>query len=325
MRLWLNTAMIVHGLRALVFVFCLALLVAPGVLSAHGGVVEEDDVCLIRVEFLSAHFKIYQPASDGHRQFCEDLPAAGESIFVMEYGHDALSEMPIDFRIIRDVTGKGRFARLEDVEQIDDLDAVTVYYEPPRVTPFVYTVLHAFVDEGDYIGMVTAENPASGKRYTAVFPFEVGFTGLGYWPLIVLLLLAVQLQYLYMTGRLGRWFGRGRAAAVLLVLLSPPLLADPVVSFEPEDGAVTINRLHAWILTVTDEQGAPIEGANIEVDGGMPAHDHGLPTRPRVTAELGGGRYRLDGLRFHMRGEWEMTLTITTGRATHVVVLPLVL
>ena len=71
---------------------------------AHGGVVEEDDVCVIKVNYLRAHFKTYQPRVSGHEQFCEDLPAAAESVFVMEFMHDAMQTMPIDFRIIRNVT-----------------------------------------------------------------------------------------------------------------------------------------------------------------------------------------------------------------------------
>ena len=94
--------------RALVIGFLLVLSMQQA--GAHGGVVEEDDICVIKVEYLRAHFKIYQPRQSGHKQFCEDLPSATESVFVMEYMHDALQTMPVDFRIIRDVTGKGRFA-----------------------------------------------------------------------------------------------------------------------------------------------------------------------------------------------------------------------
>ncbi len=78
----------------------------PQAAVAHG-VVQEADLCVIKVNYLRAHFKVYQPRVSGHEQFCEDLPAASESVFVMEYQHDALASMPIDFRIIRDVTGKG--------------------------------------------------------------------------------------------------------------------------------------------------------------------------------------------------------------------------
>ena len=296
--------------------------------GAHGGVVEEDDICVIKVNYLRAHFKIYQPQGSGHEQFCEDLPAAGESIFVMEYMHDALQSMPIEFRIIRNVTGKGRFARMEHVEAIEDLDAVTVYYQQPVQEPDVYTITHTFGEEGDFIGIVAARNTETGDVYAAVFPFEVGFTGWGYWPLIVGLLVLIQISYFIMSGRLRRWFKGAPAAALLLgvLLLPQPASADDfVVTYTSVDGPPQINRMHSWILHVETAAGDPVEGAQIEVDGGMPAHDHGLPTRPRVTEDLGGGDYRLDGVRFHMGGYWEMVITIKSDASTGTVVLSLTL
>lgn len=312
--------MIVHGIR----MFCCCLLLAlPALVSAHGGVVEEDDLCVIKVNYLRAHFKIYQPQASGHEQFCEDLPVASESVFVMEYEHDSLAIMSIDFRIIRDVTGKGRFARMEDVEDIADLDAATVFYREPGIEPDVYTVLYDFAAEGDFIGIVTARHPDTGKLYSAVFPFEVGFTGFGYWPLIIGLLIVIQIQYLVMTGRLRRWFGRGGATAACLLLLCAPVVADDLVVTWSSDEEPRINEMHSWVLHVQTEEGIPVEGATIEVEGGMPEHDHGLPTRPRVTAELGDGDYRLDGLRFHMRGYWEVVVSITTDDGNFKVTLPL--
>ena len=118
--------MIVHSIARLCLLFCAVVVFLPTNALAHGGVVEEDDLCVIKVNFLRAHFKIYQPEVSGLEQYCEDLPTAADSIFVMEYQHDALAEMAVDFRIIRDVTGKGRFARLEDVQQIADIDDATV-------------------------------------------------------------------------------------------------------------------------------------------------------------------------------------------------------
>ena len=56
------------------------------------------------------------------------------------------------------------------------------------------------------------------------------------------------------------------------------------------------------------------------VSGGMPAHDHGLPSRPRVTRALGDGAYLLEGLKFHMNGRWEVRLDIEVGGNTDAVV-----
>jgi hypothetical protein len=81
--------------------------------------------------------------------------------------------------------------------------------------------------------------------------------------------------------------------------------------------------MHSWILHVENDAGLEIEGAMIDVDGGMPKHNHGLPTIPRVTEELGGGDYKLDGMRFHMSGYWEIVVTITTDNGTSKVIIPL--
>ncbi|MGI9235826.1 MAG: FixH family protein [Woeseiaceae bacterium] len=305
----------------------------PQIVVAHGGVVEEDDICVIKVNFLRAHFKVYQPRVTGHEQFCEDLPVASESVFVMEYLHDALATMPIDFRIVRDVTGKGRFARLEDVQEIADLDSATVFYQAAITDPDVFTVMHEFEEEGDFIGIVSATQPATQKVYTAVFPFEVGFTGIGYWPFIVGVVLLLQLQYLYMSGRFKRWFSGGGQSASAVILTCLLLLAPvaAVVAAEPElrvtystpSGPPELNRIHSWVLHVESVDGAAIENASIEVTGGMPEHDHGLPTRPRVTEELGGGDYQLEGMRFHMRGYWEIEVTVVTDEQSVVVTIPL--
>lgn len=60
-------------------------------------------------------------------------------------------------------------------------------------------------------------------------------------------------------------------------------------------------------IRVTAPNGEPIDGAAITVDGGMPQHGHGLPTKPRVTRSLGDGRYEIGGLKFNMGGWWVLT------------------
>jgi hypothetical protein len=297
---------------------------------AHGGVVEEEDLCVIKINYLKGHFKIYQPRIDGHKEYCEDLPNATESVFVMEYMHEGLGQVPVDFRIIRDVTGKGRFARWEDVAAIGDLDAVTEFYKAPVVEPDVFTVIHEFDTEGDYIGIVTADVADTDRIYRAVFPFEVGYTGLGYWPLIFAMIIVLQAGYFFMSGRYRRWREARRKSplTVVPVLLLVAVLPDVAtaawsVDYESSLKPIPINRMHSWEIVVRDDDGKPVTGAEISVEGGMPVHDHGLPTRPRVTEELGDGRYLLEGLRFHMAGEWEIVLTIKADGKTRIVVIPL--
>ena len=98
------------------------MLLAPVTAFPHGGVVLEEDICLIKVGFYQAHFTVFQPESRQHEQFCEDLPDIGESIFVLEYLHDGLESLEVDFRIIENTTGNGSFANKEDVDRLDDIE-----------------------------------------------------------------------------------------------------------------------------------------------------------------------------------------------------------
>ena len=78
-------------------------------------------------------------------------------------------------------------------------------------------------------------------------------------------------------------------------------------------------RMQTVRVAIADTAGRPVTDARIEVDGGMPQHGHGLPTRPRVSRELGDGLYEIEGVRFNMGGWWELTLAIAAPEATDVV------
>ncbi|NKB32222.1 MAG: auxin-binding protein [Pseudomonadales bacterium] len=79
---------------------------------------------------------------------------------------------------------------------------------------------------------------------------------------------------------------------------------------------LVINQIHSWHLELNNSSGL-VEDATITVEGGMPEHDHGLPTQPQVTAEISPGVYLIEGIRFHMPGAWQMLFTIQVdGRTT---------
>jgi len=189
---------------------CLWIGLAPDSATAHGSVTPEDDICIIRIGYYKAHFKMYVPRSEEHNEFCEDIPDTGETVFVMEYEHSGLGAVPIDFRVIRNVTGQGVFTALQDVQEIDDIDAVTVIHHPAAIQPDVFTILYDFAEQGEFVGIVTVENPETNNVYTAVFPFEVGFSGIGWWPWFVVGAIVLQLNYLWMSG----WFSRRKPGAV---------------------------------------------------------------------------------------------------------------
>lgn len=191
------------------FLKCLGVVLALVVsshASSHGGVAFEDDLCVINIDFMQAHFTVFQPDTRETEEYCEDIPDVTRSVFVMEYLHDLLTGMSIDFRIIRDVNGVGRFADWADIEAIDDLDAVTVFYEEPRIEDSgFYSSSYEFLEKGTYIGVVTAELPEEDRYYNAVFYFRVGGRDWGTIPLFIVLALILQLGYWVSTGGYERW------------------------------------------------------------------------------------------------------------------------
>lgn len=76
---------------------------------------------------------------------------------------------------------------------------------------------------------------------------------------------------------------------------------------------VTINTIHSWLLHVQTGDGVDVTDAQIDVEGSMPAHSHGLPTTPQITENRGNGDYLLEGMKFNMAGSWVITATITAG------------
>jgi hypothetical protein len=74
-----------------------------------------------------------------------------------------------------------------------------------------------------------------------------------------------------------------------------------------------INRIHNWTVRVTSPSGQPIDDATLAIDGGMPAHNHGFPTRPKVTRHIGNGTYLVEGVKFNMTGWWEFVIDIQAG------------
>ena len=53
----------------------------------------------------------------------------------------------------------------------------------------------------------------------------------------------------------------------------------------------------------------------VKVDAWMPEHRHGMNYKPTVAAQ-GGGRYRAEGLMFHMAGRWEFVFELRSGGKT---------
>jgi hypothetical protein len=93
-----------------------------------------------------------------------------------------------------------------------------------------------------------------------------------------------------------------------LVLAYRPLLG-------PDHGAnssrIPMARHFALEVQLCDPSGASAARLR-KADATMPEHKHGMNYRPVVTA-LGAGRFRVEGMMFHMAGHWQLTFEVQTA------------
>ena len=186
--------------RGFLITLGILILLDQPVLAGGGGIVANKGACVVTLDFYTAHFTAYQPESSDNEEFCQDLPGPGETIFVLDYLHDTLKEVPVDFRIIKDITGLGKFVRWEDIQKLGDLESHTVFYRSPAIEMSgSYRIRFDLPSNGDYIGIVSAGHPSNTKTYTTAFPFTVGALNYSIW--FVGLLIAGLLAYLFLQRR----------------------------------------------------------------------------------------------------------------------------
>ena len=144
--------------------------------QAHGGLALAEDMCRLTIGPYNMHFTGYQPDNTRNKEFCEDIPATGRTVVVLDYMEDALRPLPTEVRVIKD-TGS---------EQ--DLQAITILYLPPKVYPngtvnFEYN----FAQPGKFVGLVTVGDK---QIHVSRFPFSVGETKIPLPPSYFLIALA---------------------------------------------------------------------------------------------------------------------------------------
>ena len=155
LKMWRYSRSALRGLSSAVPL--LVLLSQPA--SSHGGVSMENDVCRLRLGPYLMHFTGYQPEATGSKEFCEDIPETGKTVVVLDAFDQALRDIPIEVRIVRD-TGDS-----------SNLEAITAVHLQPKIYPSGSIALeHTFDKAGKFIGLVTAG--AKGE-YVSRFPFSV--------------------------------------------------------------------------------------------------------------------------------------------------------
>lgn len=103
--------------------------------------------------------------------------------------------------------------------------------------------------------------------------------------------------------------GPGSAGHRVLITES----GDYRVEYRAEPHPIPLNEPFALQVTVRGRfRRLPEHYVELEVDAGMPAHDHGMFTAPQVTV-VAPGRFRVGGMLFHMPGQWRMRFVVRRG------------
>jgi hypothetical protein len=84
-------------------------------------------------------------------------------------------------------------------------------------------------------------------------------------------------------------------------------------TIHPQGDSIPQGKLQRWTLHLETVDGAAVDSAQVAVDGGMPQHGHGLPTKPRVTRALGHGDHLVEGMKFNMGGWWVVKFRVTAA------------
>lgn len=140
-----------------------ALLFSPQA-AAHGRLGAAEGRCRLFIGPDYMNFTGYLPNAS-KLEFCEDIPASGQAIIVLDAVQEELRDMKVEIRIVKDVGG-------EKAEN-ENLAGVTVAYREPRTYPTgTITFEHFFPEPGYFVGVVTAHG-AHGEAWVSRFPFSV--------------------------------------------------------------------------------------------------------------------------------------------------------
>jgi hypothetical protein len=150
--------------------------------SAHGRLGAAEGRCRLFIGPDIMNFTGYTPDAS-KSEFCEDIPAIGRMIMVLDAEQPELRDMKIEIRIINDVGSEEK--------ENEDIDAVTVAYREPKFyRTGTVNFEHNFPEPGYFVGIVTVIGD-HGERWVSRFPFSVGKSFMRTLPIYILLALGV--------------------------------------------------------------------------------------------------------------------------------------
>jgi hypothetical protein len=103
--------------------------------------------------------------------------------------------------------------------------------------------------------------------------------------------------------------------ALVLALLAGPAVACSLPRPALQAGEIQLawhvdgSSIGVGQMFALQAQVCPPSARLERVDATMPEHQHGMNYRPRLV-DLGSGRWRAEGLMFHMAGRWELRFDV---------------
>lgn len=86
-----------------------------------------------------------------------------------------------------------------------------------------------------------------------------------------------------------------------------------VATLQPLIGPPRIGAYQRWQLRLETGAGVGLANARPQLNGGMRAHGHGLPSRPAVSEQDQAGDYLVEGVKLNMAGEWSFIVDFYSG------------
>jgi hypothetical protein len=111
--------------------------------------------------------------------------------------------------------------------------------------------------------------------------------------------------------------GRAQAARVPAAMVPNSIVTESgafAMTLKTSPSPIRLNEpfeLTVLVRALAPDARGPL---SVTVDAQMPAHRHGMSTRPQ-REQLAGDRFLFHGLLLHMAGDWEVVIDAAQGRA----------
>jgi hypothetical protein len=125
------------------------------------------NMCMVMFGYEMIHITATQPEKS-RADYCEEIPATGNTVMVFDIENPKLREFPIELRIIKDP--------LSPITKDTDLEALTEVHFPAKKYPRgTFNFQHDFKNTGHYVTLVTITRE-DGTTETSDLKFQVGET-----------------------------------------------------------------------------------------------------------------------------------------------------